>query len=525
MISAAKGLWRFHRKLPGFLATPLSIEDCRAIIEASVRDREANFLTMLGRSVFCNPASPYLPLLKRACATVGDIERLVRADGVDAALEKLAAEGVHVSLDEFKGRVPVRRTGLEYQVSSSDFDNPLIDGGFEAMTGGSTGRRQRLTIELDLLEFEAAIRQLLLAAHGLSSMSMAIWKAVPPGTAGLKHALSSAKLGQSLAAWFTPVEESWDRLCWRSTVFLHVALWHGRRSGGLIPAPRHVPLSEPAPVAEWLAGQVAEGRPGLLSCPVSAAVRVVDYCRERRLNIAGSVFWVGGEPISRARGEIIEAAGARTVNGYAISEAGSMGVGCANRIERDEIHFIDSKVAVLPQPGSVNTETGAARLLLTSLLPSSPKVLLNVDSGDYGVLSRRRCGCPVEQAGFLQHLHTIRSFDKLTAGGMHFTASDALELVERVLPESFGGKPGQFQLVEEEHDGRSRVAILISPSIRLADEGRVIDAALEFLGSRSPGHRMMSANWRQSGIMEVRREEPAVSATGKVQPLRVKSRA
>ena len=202
-----------------------------------------------------------------------------------------------------------------------------------------------------------------------------------------------------------------------------------------------------------------------------------------------------------------------------------MGVGCANRIERDEIHFIDSKVAVLPQPGSVNTETGAARLLLTSLLPSSPKVLLNVDSGDYGVLSPRRCGCPVEQAGFLQHLHTIRSFDKLNAGGMHFTASDALELVERVLPESFGGKPGQFQLVEEEHDGRSRVAILISPSIRLADEGRVIDAALEFLGSRSPGHRMMSANWRQSGIMEVRREEPAVSATGKVQPLRVKSRA
>jgi len=525
MIAAAKGLWRFHRKLPEFLSTPLSSAECSSMIQASIRDRESNLLTMLARAVFGNPRSPYLPLLQRAGASMGDIEGLVRADGVDAALEKLAGEGVQVSLDEFKGRVAVQRAGLEYKVSSADFDNPLIDGGFEAMTGGSTGRRQRLTIELDLLVFEAATRQLLLSAHGLTERPMAIWKAVPPGTAGLKHTLRSAKLGRPLAEWFTPVEQSWDRLRWRSTICLHVALWHGRRAGGAIPPPRYVALSEPGPVAAWLERQVAEGRPGLLSCPVSAAVRVVEHCKERGLDISGSVFWVGGEPISCARVETIEAAGARTINGYAISEAGSMGIGCANRIERDEIHFIDSKVAVLPQPGSLSAETGASRLLLTSLLPSSPKVLLNVDSGDYGVLSRRRCGCPVEQAGLYQHVHTIRSFDKLTAGGMHFTANDALELVERVLPERFGGRPGQFQLVEEEHEGRSRVAILISPSVSIGDEGSVIEAALEFLGSRSPGHKMMSVNWRQSGIMEVRREEPAVSAIGKVQPLRVKARA
>jgi hypothetical protein len=525
MIAAAKGLWRFHRKLPGFLSTPLSPAECQAMIEASIRDREANLVAMLRRGVFGNPASPYLPLLKRSGATLADIEALVRSDGVDATLTKLAGEGVQVSLDEFKGRVAVRRPGLKYAVSSADFDNPLIDGGFEAMTGGSTGRRQRLTIELDLLLFEAATRQLLLSAHGLSDMPVAIWRAVPPGTAGLKHALRSAKLGRPLVAWFTPVEQSWDRLRWRSTVFLHVALWHGRRAGGVIPAPRYVALSEPGPVAQWLARQVAEGRPGLLSCPVSAAVRVVEHCKDLNLDIAGSVFWVGGEPISRVRVEIIEAAGARTVNGYAISEAGSMGVGCADRVEKDEIHFIDSKVAVLPQPGSLNAGTGASRLLLTSLLPSSPKVLLNVDSGDYGVLNRRRCGCPVEQAGFHQHLHTIRSFDKLNAGGMHFTASDALELVERVLPEKFNGRPGQFQLVEEEHEGKSRVAILVSPSVSIGDEGRVIDTALRFLGSRSPGHKMMSVNWRQSGIMEVRREEPAVSSVGKIQPLRVKARA
>ena len=514
-------LWRFHRGLPRFLSTPLTGDQCRALLEESLRERDANLLRMMDRAVFGNPRSPYLPLLRRAGASREDVERLVRADGVDAALTRLASEGVQVSLDEFKGRTPVRRPGLEYAVNAADFDNPLLAGGLEVMSGGSSGGRQRLTIDLELLVFEAAMRHLFLSAHGLMERPLAIWRAVPPGSAGIKHALRSAKLGRPLAHWFTPMAGSWDRLRWKSTVFLQVALWHGRRAGGVIPPPIHVPLTEPGPVAEWLAEQRRAGEPAVLSCPVSAAVRVAEYCGTRGLDIAGTVMWVGGEPISRTRQEIIESTGAWTVNGYSLSESGPIGIGCVNRAERDEIHLLHSKVTVVAQPGSLDDETGAARLLLTSLLPSSPKALLNVDSGDFGVLSERRCGCPVEAAGFPRHLHTIRNFDKLTAGGMHFTANDALTLVERVLPSRFGGVPGQYQLVEEEREGRSRVAIVVSPAVGILDETQVVEAALQFLGSRSPGHRMMSANWEQGGTLEVRREEPQVSAVGKVQPLRV----
>jgi len=506
-------LIRLHRALPAFLATPTSAADARAILDHSLRQRDQHFIAILRDAVYGNARSPYLPLLRRAGATLGDLDLAVRTHGVDATLRRLAAEGVFVSLDEFKGRTPVRRHGLEYAVRAHEFDNPLLAGDFDVMTGGATGLRQRLTIDLDLLVFESAARQLFLTAHGLLNRPMGIWRAVPPGSAAIKHVLRGARAGQPTVRWFTPKRVAWDRLQWKSSVLLHLTLWHGRRAGGLIPAPEFVALDDPGPVAQWLAAMKCRGTPAVLSCPVSAAVRIADYCGQHGVDIAGTVMWVGGEPVSRRRHEIIRASGATTTNGWSLSEAGTLAVGCAAPSERDEVHLLHSKAAVVYQPGT-------RRLLLTSLLPSSPKLLLNVDSGDHGELSGRACGCTIEAAGFTQHLHSIRNVDKLTAAGMHFTANDALRLVEEILPIRFGGSAADYQLVEEEHRGLGRVALVISPAVGPVDDARVIATALEFLGSLSPGHRMMSENWNSGSVLTVRRERPHVSPVGKVQPIR-----
>ncbi len=513
-------LARFHRGLPKFLSSPLHGESCAAILEESLREREANLLRLVKSAVYGQPRSPYLPLLRRAGAEFGDFEASVRRDGVESTLARLASEGVQVSLDEFKGRVPVRRPGLEYSARAGDFDNPLLVGEMDLATGGSSGPRSRLAVDLDLLVFETAAQHLFLSAQGLLDRPLAVWRAVPPGSSAIKHALRRAKLGRPLARWFTPTNPGFGWRRWQSFVFLQVALWHGRRAGGVIPEPVFVPLDSPIPVARWLAEQTPAGTPPVLSCPVSAAVRVAECCQREGLDIAGTVMWVGGESLTPAREERIRAAGATTVNGWALSEAGTLGLGCANRSERDEIHLLHSKVAVIGRPGSLSPESGASRLLLTSVLPSSPKLLLNVDSGDYGVLGTRRCGCAIEAAGFPYHLHTIRAFDKLTAGGMHFTAEDALHLVERVLPKRFGGTPAHYQLAVEELDGHDRVAIVISPAVGALEEATVVDAALESLGSLSGGHRMMSQNWKAGGTLFVRREEPFVSGTGKTHPIR-----
>lgn len=515
-------LVRFHRGLPRFLATPMSAADCAALLETTLREREENLLRVLKRAVFEHPPSPYLPLLRRAGAEFGDVAALVRREGVEAALERLAREGVQVSLDEFKGRTPVVRTGLEYAVRAEDFDNPLLAGEFEVMSGGTSGRRQRLTIDLDLLVFEAAARHLFLSSHGLLERPLGLWRAIPPGSSGIKHVLRSAKLGRPVERWFTPKPVAWDRLQWKSSIFLYSALWHGR--GGILPRPVFAPPATPQPVVEWLAAKRAAGRPAVLACPVNAAARVAECARRQGADIAGTVMWVGGEPLSRAKQTLIEACGCSTVNGYALSEAGTLGLACANRSAPDEIHVLRNKAALIAQPGSVEPETGAPRLLLTTLLPASPKVLLNVDTGDRGVLSERRCGCPLEAAGYPVHLHTIRPDGKLTAGGMHFTARDARQLVEEVLPQRFGGSPLEYQLAEVERQGQTRVALLVSPAVGPLDEAQVAEAALAFLGSLSPGHRMMSEHWARSGIFEVWREEPAVSAAGKAQPVRARER-
>ena len=85
----------------------------------------------------------------------------------------------------------------------------------------------------------------------------------------------------------------------------------------------------------------------------------------------------------------------------------------------------------------------------------------------------------MERLGFKRRLHSIRSYEKLTAGGMHFTASDVLTLLEEVLPSVHGGAAGDYQLVQTEPDGLSIVEIVVSPRVELRDRARVVGTVLD----------------------------------------------
>ena len=63
-------------------------------------------------------------------------------------------------------------------------------------------------------------------------------------------------------------------------------------------------------------------------------------------------------------------------------------------------------------------------LVYTTLLPYSPKVMLNVESDDYGELEARSCGCVFEELGLRLHLHTLHSYEKLTAAGTTFLGAE-----------------------------------------------------------------------------------------------------
>ena len=65
-------------------------------------------------------------------------------------------------------------------------------------------------------------------------------------------------------------------------------------------------------------------------------------------------------------------------------------------------------------------------------------------------MTRRSCGCYFERLGWRSHLHTIRSFEKLTAGGMTVLDADVVRILEELLPARFGGAAADYQLVEDQ---------------------------------------------------------------------------
>src|SRR5215212_9086421 len=137
--------------------------------------------------------------------------------------------------------------------------------------------------------------------------------------------------------------------------------------------------------------------------------------------------------------------------------------------------------------------------------------------GDQAVLTRRACGCPLEALGWTTHLHTIRSYEKLTAGGMTFLDTDVVRVLEAVLPARFGGGPIDYQLLEEQDGGgRPCVRLLVHPRVGSLDEGAVADAFLAALGTGSGAERVMALQWRAAGLFQVDRACPRPTAAGKV---------
>jgi hypothetical protein len=513
---------RFQVGLGEFLNSPLPGEACREIVTASIQGRDTSFLELIRRAVYENPRSPYLALLQRAGAEFGDVSTMVRQGGVEAALEKLHDSGVFVRLDEFKGLQPIERSGLSLPVQAEDFDNPILRRDFNVATSGSTGGRRRLAIDLDLLVLEAAYGRMIEESHGVFDRPKAIWQPVPPGSAGLKAALRAAKNGRPLERWFSPTWLSWAPHSISSAIFTVSAVSMGQPRHFAIPIPEHVPIDEAWRVAEWMSRRAAGGRHAYVAASASGVVRICHAARERKLDISGSTFRVGGEPYTEAKRRVVASSGAAAFSGWSMSECGPVAGGCARMDAVDDMHLLLGKMALLQRPVQLRADSGTVDAFhLTTLRRETPKIMLNVDSGDYGTLSRRRCGCALEELGLGVHVSGIRNYEKLTTSGMHVPGAAILELVEDVLPRLHGGASTNYQFVEEAGAAESCIAILVSRSISNLDEAALLRDVRAFLAGRSKGLRMMMEIWEQDGALRVVRAEPQTTPTGKTPALRV----
>jgi len=496
--------------LRAHLRTPLTLPESRAILRQRLENRGTDFLALTKQAIFANRRSPYRALLRLAGCEYGDLERLVHLDGVEGALRVLLRRGVYLTVDEFKGKRPVVRGTTTLDAGPLLLQNPLATPHFWGMTGGSRGAATRLPLDLACVRDRAVNLYLSLDAQGGAAWRKAVW-----GTPTITALLWYSICGGRAAAWFSQVDPGLRGLHPRYRWSVRAVSWASRLAGVPLPRLQHVPLDAPLPIARWMRAILAKGDiPHLWAFP-SSAVTLCRAAEEAGIDITGARFTITGEPVTTTRLSAIRRAGVVAVPDYGSADSGgSVTYGCLSPEAPDDVHLFQDLNALI-QADAAPFPSGA--LLISSLRPTVPFMLLNVSMGDCAAVTDRRCGCPMEALGWRTHLHTIRSFEKLTAGGMTFVDTDVIRVLEQVLPDRFGGSPVDYQLIEgEAEDGRPQLSLLIHPRVGPLDARAVEEAFLGAIGTGSGAARIMAHQWREGRMLRVEREPPRTGVLGKI---------
>lgn len=500
-----------------FLRHPISLAEARKIVRRGLRDRRANFLHMVRQNIFSNPNSPYLQLMQAAHCEMGDLEKMVASKGLEQTLLTLRREGVYISFEEFKGRKPLVRNGREIPIRAEDFRNRNLTGVLDAETGGSTGVGRRVGLHISHIAAQAPARMLAFEAHGLQSSPFAIWMGVLPDSSGPNNVLRSAKYGQVPKRWFAHVVTA-DSLKRRlkSRLYNRAIVVLGRLSGIPIPEPEPLPFDQALVVAEWMSEELKSFGQCVLRTQVSKGLRVALAAESAGVNLTGATFVLGGEPVTPGKVAAIRRTGAATVPMYSFSEHGTVGIGCANPVGEDEIHVFQDIIEVIQFPRKVpGHDIVVDAFNWTSLSPTAPNILLNVESDDYGVVEERACGCGLDSCGFRKHIRNVRSFQKLTGEGVTLIGSDAIRALEEILPARYGGSPLDYQLLEEEdNDGLTRVSLIIDPSVPIDNEQDVIETFVT-----ATGNHALRQVWGPVNTLRIKRQKPILTSRGKMNPL------
>lgn len=515
---------RLLARLPAFLRRPLSTAEAHDLLRHRLERREDDFLRLLDVAVWKNPASPYRALLRRAGCEAGDLARSVRADGVETALAALLREGVYLTVEELKGRRPVRRGELVHDVEPRQLENPAVARHLAARSGGSRGGGTPVAIDLAFVRERAVHLRLIFDAAGWRDARVAVWGV--PGAAAMIRILEYAAAGYRPEGWFTPLPLDAPGLEPRYLWSARLLAAAGALARRPLPLPVHAPSERPGRVLDWISRTLAEGGAPYLHAVASAGVRLADAARRRGVHLGGVRVSLGSEPVTARRVSAVEEAGARAIPRYASVETGPIAFGCLRPAAPDDLHLLHDLHAVVRSDGPEPAAAAPGTLFLTSLRPTASVVLLNASLGDQALFEERRCGCPLERLGWPLHLRQVRSAEKLTAAGLTFLDDEVLEVLEETLPARFGGSATDYQLVESPTPGGgSALRLRVHPDVGPLDEEEVCRVLLDGLGVRGGAHRVTELAWCEAGALVVERRPPLTTAVGKVLHLHAETAA
>jgi hypothetical protein len=502
---------RLARDLPGFLRRRISFDEARARIRDQLARREERFLDLAERTIYGNPSSPYLALLRHAGCEAGDLRALVAREGLEGALTILAAQGVYVTFDELQGRREAVRGSARFTFTHQAFDNPLFTPHWVQYTGGTRGEPRPVGRSLPLVEELTASTGSMLVAHGLVGARHVFWVTAP-----LPPMLGYLKLGQEVVRWFTTTRS----IPLKAVAAARLVVLCGRLAGQRVPVPRFLDSDEVGGFVRWIDRRPRDGRPLVVSAMTSLAVRIAISAREAGIDLTGVTFRVQSEPLTDARYRHLRASGARVVDNYALTEAQDIGFSCAASETASDLHLFSQRYALVERERPV-VEGGPSvdAMLITSLFDAAPKLCLNTETGDYTRVEKRACGCELGALGLTTHLSEIRSFEKLSAEGVSFVRTSLIHVLEEVLPARFGGTSVDYQLVEEEGtDSAIRLVLRVSPSVGRIDEGAISASFLAEIGSGGIMDRHQAELLRRAGSVVIERRPPLATGAGKVLP-------
>jgi hypothetical protein len=507
----------FHRRL--------DIADAYRLLRQELETRERRFLDVVEREVFQQPGSPYHRLFRIAGCELHDLRSLVSSEGLEPALRHLAGEGVYVTDSEFRGLVDVVRAGQVFRVAPSDFRprSSRFITGLPTTTSGTTARAVSSFISLPWLEKETLVGAVFFDAHDLIQHRHALLDSLRPGTGGMSDMMILAKCGIPLDGWFARRPPGAAARIVSDASLAYGLTLAGRVAGPGYARPQLVDGSDLSPIVRWVLERHRHGHRTAVRTVASGAARIARTALDIGASLSGLTFLASGEPMTEAKQRVIERSGASFTVLYGF-EPGSVhvGFGCADREHADEMHVCEATLAVIEQPRPTTVAGQEYRPLLYTTLYDTPSVFrVNMESGDYATLRRRRCGCRLGDAGLTLHVHHVASHEKFTSEGLNYNYRPLFEFIESTLPEEFGGRIGDYQLVEEEDaSGTTSLTLLIHPRLGDLDDKLIRQRLIEELQRRSSVSPDVVSSWERSGTVRTRREPPRESERGKILPLR-----
>jgi hypothetical protein len=507
---------RFVASLHRVLRHPLDPVQARAILKHRLEHRADDFLVVVRQRAYGYTDGIYAQLLSLAGCEYGDVEQLVHTEGIEGALHCLYRQGVYLTVDELKGRKPVVRGSATFEVHRDSLSYRGAAVSMETRSSGSRGAPMVVPLDVETQRDKSVNTCVATEARGALHWPRAVWSM---SVGSIIIVLRQSGFGDPPVRWFLhsvpdgssiPTSARWGTRAIRLASYL---------AGRPIPGPIEVALEDPLPIAQWMASVLRTGRvPHLCFAFSSSALRVCQTAEAHGLDLQGAQFTICGEPITEARLAAIRRVGANALPEYGTNEAGIIGYGCVAPDVSDDHHlYTDLFAAIQPGEQYARPDLPSRAVMLSSIRKTAALMLINVSMGDEADLSKRDCGCLMQQAGWLTHISSIRSYEKLTAGGMTFLDTDIVRILEHDLPARFGGGALDYQLVESEDvDGKPLIRLLVSPSVGTLDPNAVRNVFLSAIGEGSAVERVMAEQWRTTGLPVVERQPPVTTSRGKI---------